>query len=73
MSNNQKDGGKKYRNIREYLKGEGLKRDELRDYLLRSSLLLLAEAGVNFGGDGKQTARAAFPLICLNEILDEVE
>ncbi len=66
---------KKYKNLHAYLEAQGtsLTREDLKDFILRTSLDLLSHCSKNFEEDPKKTEQAATPLYFFNEILDQVE
>lgn len=63
----------KYNSIKEYLDSEGMTKEGIKDYILRSSLSLGCECAHLFNDDGKEVERIFLTLDKFNSILDNVE
>lgn len=63
----------KYKSIKDYLDSEDMTKEEMKDYILRSSMSLGCECAHLFNGDGKEVERIFLTLDKFNSILDNVE
>lgn len=63
----------KYRSINEYLEANNMTREDMKDIIARSALLLVTECAHNFEGNTGETEKVAQSVFFLNEIIDKVE
>ena len=63
----------KYKSISAYLEAYEMTREDMKDIIARSAILLVRECGHNFEGDADETEKVAQPIYFLNEIIDKVE
>lgn len=64
---------KKFENLEQYFASQVIDKQELKDLMLRSALLLATTCAHNFEGDATLTEEVAMPLFYLNDILDKVQ
>ena len=64
---------KEYKNISEYLEKNQMTREDLKNNVARSAVLLATECAHNFGGEAGETENVAQAVFFLNEIIDKVE
>lgn len=63
----------KYKSISEFLEANKMTREDMKDIIARSVLLLVTECGHNFEGEASETEKVAQPIFFLNEMIDKVE
>ena len=63
----------KYKTIQQLLDSQALTKEDMKEMILQSSLVMLMECGHNFGGNTRETERIGLTLSHFNEILDKVE
>ena len=64
---------KEYKNISEYLEKNQMTREDLKNSVARSAVLLATECAHNFDGEAEFTEDVAHSIFLLNEIIDKVE
>lgn len=63
----------KYDSINDYLNSMDLTKEDIKDYILHSSLVLGCECAHLFDGDGKEVESIFLTLEKFNSILDNVK